>query len=103
MDGGQPVEPDNGIELKPIAGRAHGNGWAHHFVRERTAVAIAAEGIDGPLPRRGEVELVVRRLPFHRNEGFEAGVAPELCSDARRARRRDPNPRNISLEAEGHL
>ena len=69
----------------------------------RTAVAIAAEGVDGPLARRGEVELVVGRLPFHRDEGFEAGVAPELCGDARHARRRDTDPGNISVEAEGHL
>src|SRR3984893_1499031 len=103
MDGRQAIEPDNGVELKPTATSAQRNVRAHHFVRERTAVAIAAEGVYGPLPRRGEVELVVRRLPFHRDEGFEAGVAPELCSDARLARRRDPDPRNISVEAEGHL
>ena len=102
VDGRQDIEPDKGVELKPTAGRAHGNVRAHHFVRENTAVAIAAEGVDGPLPRRGEVELVVRRLPFHRDEGFEAGVAPELCSDARHAGRRDPDPGNISVEAEGH-
>ena len=84
VDGRQDIEPDKGVELKPTASRAHGNVGAHHFVRKRTAVAIAAEGVNGPLPRRGEVELVVRRLPFHRDEGFEAGVVPELCSDARR-------------------
>jgi hypothetical protein len=103
VDGRQDIEPDKGVELKPTASRAHGNVGAHHFVRKRTAVAIAAEGVNGPLPRRGEVELVVRRLPFHRDEGFEAGVVPELCSDARQAGRRDPDPRNISVEAEGHL
>src|ERR1019366_5951598 len=91
-----------GVQLKPAASRVHGNVRAHHFVRERTAVAIAAEGVDGPLPRRREVELVVRRLPFHRDEGLEAGVAPELCSDARHARRSDQDSGNISVEAEGH-
>lgn len=103
VDGRQAIEPDKGIELKPAAGRAHGNMRAHPFVRKRTAVAIATEGEDGPFPRRSEVELMVGRLPFHRDEGFEAGVAPELCSDAWRTRRRDPNPVNISVEAEGHL
>src|SRR5208282_5375410 len=103
VDGRQDIEPDKGVELKPTASRAHGNVGAHHFVRERTAVAIAAEGVNGPFPRGGEVELVVRRVPFHRDEGFEAGVAPELCSDARRARRRDPDSGNISVEAKGHL
>src|SRR5208282_4376584 len=103
VDGRQTIEPHKGVQLKPTASRAHGNVRAHHFVRNRTAVAIAAEGVDGPLPRRREVELVVRRLPFHRDEGLEAGVAPELCSDARHAGRRDPDPRNISVEAEGHL
>ena len=46
---------------------------------------------------------MVSRLPFYRDEGFEAGVAPELCSDARHARRRDSNPANISVEAEGQM
>ena len=46
---------------------------------------------------------MVRRLPFHRDEGLEAGVAPELRADARRARRRNPDSANISVEAESHL
>jgi hypothetical protein len=46
---------------------------------------------------------VVRRLPFHCDEGFEAGVLPEPRSDARRAGQRDPDPGNISVEAKGHL
>jgi len=103
MVGRQAIEPDKGVELKPTVGSAHGNVRAHHFVRERTTVAIAAEGVDSPLTRWGEVELVIRRLPFHRDEGFEAGVAPELCGDARHSRRRDPDPANISVDAEGHL
>jgi hypothetical protein len=102
VDGRQAIEPDKSVKLKPTASRAHGNVRARHFVRERTAVAIAAEGVDGPLPRWGEVELVVRRLPFHRDEGFEAGVLPELCSDAWHAGQRDPDPGTISVEAEGH-
>src|SRR5207248_2978477 len=103
MDGRQAIEPDKRVELKPTVSSAHGNVRAHHLVRERTAVAIGAEGVDGPLARRGEVELVVRRLPVYRDESFEAGVAPELRSDARHSRRRDSNPANISVEAEGHL
>jgi hypothetical protein len=103
VDDREAVEPDKSVELKPTASRAHCNVRLHHFVRDRTAVAIAAEGVDGPLPRRGEVELVVRRLPFHRDEGFEAGVLPELCSEARHAWRRGPDPGNISVEAEGYL
>ena len=102
VNGRQAIEPDKGVELKSTASRAHRSMRAHNFVRQRTAVTIAAEGVDGPLPRRGEVELMVRRLPFHRDEGFEAGVLPELCSDAWHAGQRDPDPGNISVEAEGH-
>jgi hypothetical protein len=97
------IEPDNAVELKPAVGRAHGNVRVHHFVREGAAVAIGAEGVDGPLARWSEVELVVRRLPFHRYEGFETGVAPELRSDARHARWRNADAANISVEAEGYL
>ena len=103
VNGRQAIEPDKGVELKSTASRAHRSMRAHNFVRQRTAVTIAAEGVDGPLPRRGEVELMVRRLPFHRDEGFEAGVVPELCSDARDTGRRDPDPRDIPVEPEGHL
>jgi hypothetical protein len=56
-----------------------------HFARERTAIAIAGEGVHGPLAHGAKVELVVRRLPFHRDEGVDAGVLPELHSDGRRA------------------
>src|ERR1700685_1735108 len=73
---GQAIEPDQGVELEPIAGRAHCNLRAYRFVRYRTTVAIAAEGVDGPLSRRREVELVIGRLPVHRDEGLEAGMAP---------------------------
>ena len=102
VDRRQAIEPDKGVELKPTDSRVYGYVRAHRLVRERTAVAIAAKGVNGPLPRRGEVELVVRLLPFHCDEGFEAGVLPELCTDARHAGRRDQDPRNISVEAEGH-
>ena len=102
MDRGQAIEPDGGIELKPAVSRTHGNPRAHHFVGERTAVAIAAEGVDSPLARRGEIELVVCRLPVHRDEGFEAGVLPEFCSELRHPRHWNVDPGNISVEAEGH-
>ncbi len=103
VDSRQDIEPDQRVQLEPTASRSHGDVWAHPFVRERPAVAIAAEGVRGPFPRRGKVELVVRRLPFQRDEGFEAGMSPELCSDARHAGQRDLDPGNISVEAEGHL
>src|SRR5271167_1934371 len=102
VEGRQAIEPDKCVELKPIAGRACGDLRAHHFVRDRTAVAIAAEGVCGPLPRRGKVELVVRPLPFHCDESFEAGMSPELCRDTRHAWRRNPDPGNVSVETEGH-
>jgi hypothetical protein len=41
-------------------------------------------------------------LPFHRDEGLEAGVAPQLGSKPRRNRRWDPDSGNISVEAKGH-
>jgi len=58
------------------------------------------EGIDSPLSRRGEVELVIGRLPFQRDKGFEAGVAPELASDLRQAGKRNLNPVNFPFEVE---
>ena len=76
MDVRQAIEPDDGVECESAVSRAHGNVRGHHFVREQTAVAIGVEGEDGPLARRGEVEFVVRGLPWYRDKGLETGVAP---------------------------
>src|SRR5712692_7082987 len=55
VNGRQTFEPHQGVELEPTASGTHRDVRAHNFVRNRTSVAIAAEGVDGPLSRGREV------------------------------------------------
>ena len=82
MRGGQSIEADASVELEMIVSGAERDLRAHRFVREGAAVAIAGHGVDAPLARRSEVELMVRGLRIQRDESFEAGVAPEFATDA---------------------
>src|SRR5258708_6657406 len=81
----QTIKSNESVQLKPTASGAQRNLRTQNFVRNRTAVAIIAEGVNGPLSRRREVELVVCRLTFYRDESLEAGVLPELFSEARQS------------------
>ena len=103
VDRRQTIERDHGVELELISSGADRNIRVQRFVRDRIAVAIAAERVDGPLAGRREVEFVVRRLRIDRDEGLEAGVLPEISGEARRGRRSDSDSGNISVEAEGQL
>src|SRR2546422_924737 len=71
VHGGQAIEADYSVEFEAIARSAHGDMRAKRFVCDRTAVAIAAERIDRPLARRGEIEFVIRRLSRNRDKSFE--------------------------------
>src|SRR5579885_1882976 len=95
------VEPDERIQLQPVRVDADGDLRIHRFIRHRTALTIVAEGVDRPLTRGREIELVISLAALDADEGFETGMAPELMADARRARRRNANPREVALESKG--
>src|ERR1700736_1677996 len=96
---GQPFERNASLKLKPLVGNPHRDAHRMYLMRQRNGVAVAAESAHGVLTRRREVELVVRRRSFYRNEGFEAGMLPERLRDGCRCRRKNTDTRNVSLEA----
>ncbi|HKV53146.1 MAG TPA: hypothetical protein VJN94_00765 [Candidatus Binataceae bacterium] len=99
VDRGQSVKLNTAVELKRSISRTHGNVRPQAFVRLGATVAIPGESIDGPLSGRSKIELVVCRLSIDRDEGFEAGMLPELRGHALCGRRKDPKAGNISVEA----
>src|SRR5690242_21725261 len=72
--GAKAVEPNDGVELEPRRAASRRDSRTHRFVRERAAVAIAAERIDRPFSRRRKVQLVILAAPARRDERLEAGM-----------------------------
>src|SRR5512145_2216311 len=87
-----------GVELEFFCRGAHSDSRIKLVIRKKPAVTIAHEGVRRPLSGRPEVEFVIRRRSLARHKDFATRVLPEPLGDARRARRRNAQPTEVSVQ-----